>query len=64
MVRRGTRRRRTSKPSHSLRPLESGVLLSRDGDGHTAYGAGNTCIDDAVNTYLVKGNAASRRHGC
>lgn len=35
--------------------LDSGVLLSRDGDGHTAYGAGNDCIDDAINTYLVEG---------
>ncbi|MBA3308512.1 MAG: alpha/beta fold hydrolase [Nocardioidaceae bacterium] len=35
--------------------LESGVLLSRDGDGHTAYGMGNSCIDDAINTYLVEG---------
>ena len=29
--------------------LDSGVLLSRDGDGHTAYGQGNACIDDAIN---------------
>lgn len=36
--------------------LDSGVLLSRDGDGHTAYGAGNACIDDAINTYLVTGD--------
>lgn len=36
--------------------LDSGVLLSRDGDGHTAYNSGNACIDDAVNTYLVTGN--------
>lgn len=35
--------------------LDSGVLLSRDGDGHTAYSSGNACIDDAVNTYLVSG---------
>ncbi|MDQ3479866.1 MAG: alpha/beta hydrolase [Actinomycetota bacterium] len=35
--------------------LESGVLLTRDGDGHTAYGAGNDCIDDAIDTYLVEG---------
>ncbi len=35
--------------------LDSGVLLSRDGDGHTAYSSGNTCIDDAINTYLVDG---------
>jgi len=35
--------------------LDSGVLLSRDGDGHTAYGAGNACIDEAINTYLAEG---------
>ncbi|MGI8700439.1 MAG: alpha/beta hydrolase [Nocardioidaceae bacterium] len=35
--------------------LDSGVLLSRDGDGHTAYSSGNPCINDAVNTYLVSG---------
>jgi pimeloyl-ACP methyl ester carboxylesterase len=35
--------------------LDSGVLLSRDGDGHTAYGAGNDCIDAAIHTYLVEG---------
>jgi pimeloyl-ACP methyl ester carboxylesterase len=33
--------------------LESGVLLTRDGDGHGAYGAGNTCIDDAIDAYLA-----------
>lgn len=35
--------------------LESGVLLSYDGDGHTAYGLGSTCVDDAVDTYLLTG---------
>lgn len=35
--------------------LESGVLLTRDGDGHTAYGQGNECIDSAVDRYLVEG---------
>ncbi len=35
--------------------LRSGVLLSRDGDGHTAYGSGNVCIERAVDTYLVDG---------
>ena len=33
--------------------LDSGVLLSRDGDGHTAYSSGNTCIDDTVDAYLA-----------
>lgn len=35
--------------------LDSGVLLSRDGDGHTAYSSGNTCIDTAIDTYFVSG---------
>ncbi|WP_183092886.1 alpha/beta hydrolase [Nocardioides stalactiti] len=35
--------------------LESGVLLSRDGDGHTAYNRGNACIDAAVHAYLIDG---------
>jgi pimeloyl-ACP methyl ester carboxylesterase len=35
--------------------LENGVLLTRVGDGHTAYGMGSECIDDAIDTYLVEG---------
>lgn len=35
--------------------LSSGVLISRDGDGHTAYGSGNKCIGKAVDNYLVNG---------
>ncbi|MEV4558369.1 alpha/beta hydrolase [Kitasatospora sp. NPDC049285] len=37
--------------------LESGRLLTYDGDGHTAYGRRNTCIDTAVNRYLLGGEA-------
>ncbi len=33
--------------------LESGVLLTRDGDGHTAYNSGNDCIDAAIEAYLL-----------
>ncbi len=33
--------------------LESGVLLRLDARGHTAYGQGYGCIDDAVADYLV-----------
>ena len=33
--------------------LDSGVLLTLDGDGHTAYLQGNACITQAVGTYLV-----------
>ena len=35
--------------------LDSGVLLSRDGDGHTAYHRGNACIDKAIDGYLLEG---------
>ena len=32
-----------------------GVLLTREGEGHTAYSSGNQCIRDAVDAYLVDG---------
>ena len=35
--------------------LASGVLISRDGDGHTGYNSGNDCVDNAVEDYLVDG---------
>ena len=35
--------------------LESGVLVTRDGDGHTAYNAGNACVDRALEAYLIDG---------
>jgi pimeloyl-ACP methyl ester carboxylesterase len=35
--------------------LKSGVLLSLDGDGHTAYLAGNRCIGQYVDRYLTEG---------
>jgi pimeloyl-ACP methyl ester carboxylesterase len=33
--------------------LESGVLLTHEGEGHGVVGSGVPCIDDAVTTYLV-----------
>jgi pimeloyl-ACP methyl ester carboxylesterase len=38
---------------HLADQLESGVLISRDGDGHTGYNSGNECVDEAVEAYLV-----------
>jgi pimeloyl-ACP methyl ester carboxylesterase len=35
--------------------LDSGVLVRRDGDGHTGYRTGNPCVDNAVESYLVSG---------
>jgi pimeloyl-ACP methyl ester carboxylesterase len=37
--------------------LDSGRLVSRDGDGHTGFRQGNRCVDGAVEAYLVKGVA-------
>ena len=33
--------------------LKSGVLLGWDGNGHTAYMMGSSCVDGLVNRYLV-----------
>jgi len=35
------------------RQLSSGVLLTLVGERHTAYGGANSCIDDAVDAYLI-----------
>lgn len=35
--------------------LEPGVLVTRDGDGHTGYHSGNACVDDAVESFLLDG---------
>lgn len=35
--------------------LESGVLVTYEGEGHTAYGRSNECVDNAVDAYLLEG---------
>jgi hypothetical protein len=46
------------------RELDSGVLLSNDGDGHTAYrSTGSTCVQGIVNSYLISLDAPSRAAG-
>ena len=44
--------------------LDSGVLVTRDGDGHTAYNAGNACIDDAVEAFLIDGDVPEDGLSC
>ena len=44
--------------------LESGVLVRRDGDGHTGYLAGNECVDSTVESYLVSGKVPSGTVDC
>ncbi|PFG41949.1 alpha/beta hydrolase family protein [Isoptericola jiangsuensis] len=44
--------------------LASGVLVTYDGEGHTAYGRSNDCIADAVEDYLVDGTAPEEGLTC
>ncbi|MFI1064697.1 alpha/beta hydrolase [Streptomyces spororaveus] len=44
--------------------LDSGTLLTYDGDGHTAYGRGSDCIDTAINRYLLEGKAPQDGKKC
>ena len=44
--------------------LESGVLLRRDGDGHTAYNSGNECVDTAIEDYLLDGDVPQDPTDC
>ncbi|HET6856619.1 MAG TPA: alpha/beta hydrolase [Streptomyces sp.] len=44
--------------------LDSGTLLTYDGDGHTAYGRGSDCIDTAINTYLLEGTPPKNGKEC
>lgn len=44
--------------------LESGVLLTYEGDGHTAYFRGNACIDGSVDDYLITGEVPADGTRC
>ncbi|MBP2054487.1 pimeloyl-ACP methyl ester carboxylesterase [Streptomyces griseochromogenes] len=44
--------------------LASGRLLTYVGDGHTAYGRGSTCIDSAIDTYLLHGTPPTAGKRC
>ncbi len=44
--------------------LDSGVLVRRDGDGHTGYLAGNACVDRTVEAYLVQGKVPDGTVDC
>ena len=49
---------------HLARQLDSGVLVSRDGDGHTGYNSGNGCVDEAVEDYLIDGTVPKDGLSC
>jgi hypothetical protein len=44
--------------------LQKGVLISREGDGHTGYNANNECVDRAVDNYLVGGEIPDDPTSC
>ncbi|MFJ7249140.1 alpha/beta hydrolase [Kitasatospora sp. NPDC098652] len=44
--------------------LESGRLLTYDGDGHTAYGRHSSCVDGAVDHFLLTGEAPEQGKRC
>lgn len=46
------------------RQLSSARLLTYEGDGHTAYGRGSDCIDDAIDTYLLRGTPPAEGKRC
>ncbi|KOU68066.1 proteinase [Streptomyces sp. MMG1533] len=44
--------------------LSSARLLTYEGDGHTAYGRGSTCIDSTINAYLLRGTPPTDGKRC
>jgi pimeloyl-ACP methyl ester carboxylesterase len=44
--------------------LENGYLLTYDGEGHTAYGRSNDCVDDTVNEYFLNGTVPAEDPLC
>jgi pimeloyl-ACP methyl ester carboxylesterase len=44
--------------------LSSGVLISYEGEGHTIYAQGVSCVDDAVDAYFLRGEVPSADPMC
>lgn len=44
--------------------LSSGVMISYEGEGHTVYNQGVTCIDDVVDAFMVNGSVPSADPFC
>ncbi|MFC6354685.1 alpha/beta hydrolase [Luethyella okanaganae] len=44
--------------------LESGHLVSYEGDGHTAYNKSNPCVNDTVDDYLINGSVPGSDPKC
>ena len=44
--------------------LESGILITNEGDGHTVVGQGKSCIDDLVTNYLLNNEVPEDETTC
>ncbi len=44
--------------------LEKGYLLTYDGEGHTAYGSTNSCVDSTVDDFLITGKLPKTEKTC
>ncbi|MCD9875332.1 alpha/beta hydrolase [Streptomyces guryensis] len=46
------------------RQLTSARLLTYEGDGHTAFGRGSSCIDSTIDAYLLRGTPPTKGKRC
>jgi predicted alpha/beta hydrolase family esterase len=44
--------------------LSSGVLITHEGEGHTVYNQGVSCVDDTVDSYFLQGTVPSADPMC
>ena len=44
--------------------LQNGHLLTYDGEGHTAYNKSNSCVNDAVDGFFLKGTVPASDPMC
>ena len=44
--------------------LENATLITFNGEGHTAYGQGSTCVNEAVDNYLLNGIVPDEDPNC
>ena len=66
------RRRHDQRPGHAVRlgeepggaSSQNGHLLTYKGEGHTAYNKSNSCVNDTVDDYLVKGTLPDEGKTC
>ena len=61
---RTTPRRPTGGPSSWRTSCRPAVLLTYEGEGHTAYGSSNDCIADTVDAYLLTGAVPAEGTRC